>query len=82
MEGILGIRPDLGGLLLAPAIPASWDHLEIEKDFRGRKLHIVIENPDGKQSGCSSLSVNRTQLADNYVPEALLTKDTEIRLIM
>ena len=82
VEGILGIRPDLGGLRLAPAIPASWDHLEIEKDFRGRKLHIVIENPDGKQSGCSSLSVNRTQLADNYVPEALLTKDTEIRLIM
>ena len=82
VEGILGIRPDLGGLRLAPAIPASWDRLEIEKDFRGRKLHIVIENPDGKQSGCSSLSVNRTQLADNYVPEALLTKDTEIRLIM
>ena len=82
VEGILGIRPDLGGLKLAPAIPASWDRLEIEKDFRGRKLHIVIENPDGKQSGCSRLYVNGTELSDNYVPEALLTDETQIRLVM
>ena len=82
VEGILGLRPDLYGLRLAPSIPASWDHLEIEKDFRGKKLHIVIENPDGRQSGCSHLFVNGAELSDNYVPEEMLTDQTEIRLVM
>ena len=82
VEGILGLRPDLGGLRLAPAIPASWDHLEIAKDFRGKKLHIVVENPDGRQSGCSHLHVNGTEMPDNYVPEEVLTDVTEIRLVM
>ena len=82
VEGILGLRPDLGGLRLAPAIPASWDHLEIAKDFRGKKLHIVVENPDGRQSGCSHLHVNGTEMPDNYVPEEVMTDVTEIRLVM
>ena len=53
VEGILGIRPDLGGLRLAPAIPSEWDHLEILMDFRKVRLHIRIENPDHRQSGCT-----------------------------
>lgn len=34
VEGILGMRPDFGGLRIAPSIPADWDQFTIEKDFR------------------------------------------------
>lgn len=82
VEGILGMRPDLHGIKIAPSIPADWKGLEIEKDFRGRKLHITIENPDGKESGFTSMTVNGKPCEDNYVPESLLTENTEIVLTM
>ena len=82
VEGILGMRPDLGGIKIAPSIPKEWKALEINKDFRGKKLHILVNNPDGKESGCKSLTVNGAEIPGNYVPETLLTDTTEIILTM
>ena len=82
VEGILGMRPDLGGIRIAPSIPKEWRALEIDKDFRGKKLHIRVENPDGRESGCTCLTVNGKKVAGNYVPEGLLTERTEIVLTM
>lgn len=82
VEGILGMRPDLRGLKIAPSIPKAWKALEIWKEFRGRRLHIVVENPGGKESGCQSLTVNGRQVPGNCVPEELLTKETEITLTL
>lgn len=82
VEGILGMRPDLGGIKIAPSIPREWKALEIWKDFRGNKLHIRIENPDGKETGCARLTVNGKEVPGNYVPEDLLSETTEIVLTM
>ena len=82
VEGILGMRPDLGGIKIAPSIPREWKALEIRKEFRGKTLHIRVENPDGKETGCARLTVNGLEVPGDYVPEALLTGDTEIVLTM
>lgn len=82
VEGILGMRPDFGGLRIAPSIPAQWDGFEIEKDFRGCHLHIVVENPGHAQSGCKCLTVNGAAMEGDYIPAQLLTPVTEIRLVM
>ena len=82
VEGILGMRPDLYGIKIAPSIPREWKALEIWKNFRGKKLHIVVENPNGHESGCECLTVNGRKVEGNYVPEALLTETTEITLMM
>ena len=82
VEGILGMRPDLGGIQIAPSIPREWKALEIHKEFRGKSLHILVENPDGRESGCKSLTVNGTPMEGNYVPEDCLTERTEIVLTM
>ena len=82
VEGILGLRPDLDGLRLAPAIPRAWDAFTIEKDFRGKKLHIRVENPDHRESGCRSLTLNGRALPDNYIPAALLEADNQILLTL
>ncbi|XCP84430.1 N,N'-diacetylchitobiose phosphorylase [Roseburia hominis] len=82
VEGILGIRPDLGGLRLAPAIPRNWKRLEIDKSFRGKQLHILIENPDGKESGFTRLTLNKNELPDNYIPAELLEEENEITLVL
>ena len=82
VEGILGMRPDLHGLKIAPSIPKDWKSLKIEKDFRGKKLNILIENPNGKESGFSELTVNGKTLEGNYVPENILEAVNEIVLVM
>lgn len=82
VEGILGLRPDLDGLRLAPAIPREWTGFTVDKDFRGCRLHIRVENPHHRESGFTSLTVNGRELPDAYIPAALLTRETEVCLIL
>lgn len=82
VEGILGLRPDLDGLRLSPAIPKEWEAFTMEKDFRGKHLHIRVENPDHRESGCRILFLNGQALADNYIPAAMLNDQNEILLTM
>ena len=82
VEGILGIRPDFDGLKLAPSVSSEWKQFEIEKVFRGKKLHIKVENPDGAESGYKSLNVNGKQMESNYIPFEELKDENDIVLIM
>ncbi|MBO5247400.1 MAG: N,N'-diacetylchitobiose phosphorylase [Eubacterium sp.] len=82
VEGILGIRPDMNGIRLAPAIPKEWGCLEIHKNFRGKHLHIIIKNPNHKESGCSSLTLNGAPLTGNYITEEQLLTENEIVLVL
>ena len=82
VEGILGLRPDLNGLRLAPSIPKDWKSFEMDKNFRGKHLHIVVENPNGKESGCTKLILNGTELPDNYIPVDLLQDTNNITFIL
>ena len=82
VEGIMGMRPDFGGLRIAPSVPSDWNEFSIEKTFRGKKLKITVENPKGKESGCSEFYVNGEKLSDNYIPEDKLTAVTEVKLVM
>ena len=82
VEGILGLRPDLNGIRLAPSVPKDWESFVIDKNFRGKHLHITVNNPDHKESGFSALSVNGTVLEDNYIPEELLASENTITLTM
>ncbi len=80
VEGILGMRPDFYGLKIAPSIPKEWEAFEIEKDFRGRHLHITVHNPGHAESGFQKMTVNGEELKENYIPEQLLKEETEIML--
>lgn len=82
VEGILGMRPDFGGLKIAPSVPKDWDHFEIDKDFRGKHLHIVVQNPGHVESGCKSLKVNGQEMEGNYIPADILKAENEIELFL
>ena len=82
VEGILGLRPDIDGITICPSIPKEWTHLEIEKDFRGKHLHILIDNPNGRESGCEKLTLNGCQLEGNHIPASLLGEVNEIHLLL
>ena len=82
VEGIMGMRPDFYGLRVAPSIPSEWDGFEIEKDFRGKHLHIVVKNPNHAESGFTKMLVNGVEMADNYIPESAMTDKTEVELYL
>ena len=82
VEGILGIRPDFNGLRIAPSIPSDWKEITIDKDFRGKKLHIIVKNPDGAESGFKSMTLNGETLDTNYVSADALKDENEIILNM
>lgn len=82
VEGILGMRPDFYGLRIAPSIPKTWDNFEIDKDFRGKHLHILVKNPAHLESSCSKLLVNGQEIKGNYIPEEMMSENTYIELTM
>ncbi|MBR6222032.1 MAG: N,N'-diacetylchitobiose phosphorylase [Lachnospiraceae bacterium] len=82
VEGILGLRPDVDGLRLAPSIPSEWKEFKIHKMFRGSKLDIIVKNPEGRESGYNTLTLNGEVLEDNYIPADKLNEVNEIILTM
>ena len=76
------MRPDFYGLRIAPSIPSEWDGFEIEKDFRGKHLHIVVKNPAYAESGCKKMLVNGTEVEGNYIKEDMLAETNEIEYFM
>jgi hypothetical protein len=54
----------------------------MEKYFRGKKLHITVENPYHVESGYKSLIVNGHRMTENYIPEDILEDENEIVLTM
>jgi cellobiose phosphorylase len=82
VEGILGLRPDIEGLRLSPAIPAEWKSFTMEKVFRGSSLKIKVNNPEGRESGCKQLTVNGAVMEGNYIPASVLKAENEVILDM
>ena len=82
VEGILGLRPDMNGIKLAPSIPKAWETFEITKNFRNKQLHIVVENPNHKESGFQKLILNGKELETNYIDCSLLQEQNEILLVL
>lgn len=58
LEGLLGVRPTAGGLVVDPCIKASWKGFSIRRKFRGAIYNIEVRNPGRVASGVSRLEVD------------------------
>lgn len=68
VQGILGIRPVEDGLEIDPCLPSGWNGFKAERRFRGRMLHITVENPHGKCKGVNRLEVDGEWIDGNRLP--------------
>ena len=50
--------------------------------FRGKKLSIKVQNPDGHESGFQSMTLNGEALKSNYIPATTLKDENDIVLVM
>ncbi|MDR2547826.1 MAG: N,N'-diacetylchitobiose phosphorylase [Lachnospiraceae bacterium] len=78
VEGILGLRPELKGLVINPSIPTEWKEFSMKKSFRGKKLTILVNNPDGVESGVKKMTVNGVEVEGVLVPEAIMKDENDI----
>jgi len=82
VEGILGLRPEIGGLVINPSIPSEWKEFEMKKTFRGRELNVKINNPNGAESGVKSVTVNGTKINGLLIEEGILKAQNDVVIEM
>ena len=82
VEGICGMRPDLNGLWVCPTIPSAWKEMTMDKNFRGKKLHITVRNESGAQCGFKEFYLNGVKLDQPYVPAADMKDENEVVVVM
>ncbi len=81
-QAILGIKPTLDGLLIAPCIPASVKSYSVKRRFRGAVYVITVENPLGVQHGVRELYVNGAAHEPGVIPVQKAGSTVSIRVIM
>ena len=54
----------------------------MDKVFRGKKLHITVKNPDGKEGGFKEFYINGKKADKPYVPADEMQDENEIILVM
>ena len=81
-QAILGIKPTLDGLLIAPCIPASVKSYSVRRRFRGAVYEIKVENPLGVQHGVRELYVNGAAHEPGVIPVQKAGSTVSIRVIM
>ncbi len=75
---ILGIRPEIEGLRIAPCLPKDWSGFTMTRKFRGRTIHIEVQKPRRKVRGLKSLTVDGQPVAGDIIPVAALRDGSRV----
>jgi N,N'-diacetylchitobiose phosphorylase len=71
---ILGIRPEVNGLRVAPCIPSHWQGFKATRRFRGGVYHIEV-----KRTGRKQISVDGVPIVGDVIP---LTEKAECFVVV
>ncbi|MCU0863384.1 MAG: glycosyl transferase [Planctomycetes bacterium] len=63
IESLLGLRRRGAVLLLEPCVPSGWRRFRIDYRIDTTRYRIVVDNPDGKCTGITQLSLDGATLA-------------------
>ncbi len=67
LDYILGFQPQLKGMAISPRIPSEWQEFTATRKFRGKTINLHVKNPDGKNSGVQSMTVNGKTITGNFL---------------
>ncbi|MFO7446448.1 MAG: glycosyl transferase family 36 [Ignavibacteriaceae bacterium] len=78
---ILGVRPTYAGLLIDPVIPSEWKSFRVQRNFRGTKYIIDVENNEAVDHGVTYIFVDGEGIEGNILPQTE-KKVCMVRVIM
>jgi cellobiose phosphorylase len=67
-QAMLGVKPQLNGLMLDPCLPASIREAKISRNFRGNTYEIAIHNLSGGEKGAVEVTVDGQPVAGQTIP--------------
>lgn len=76
---LLGIRPELEGLRVAPVLPPDWTSVRVSRRFRGCRLQIEIRRARGGES--AGLWLDNEPLGDDRIPAVRLAGRAEANAV-
>jgi cellobiose phosphorylase len=83
MDYICGFRTSLKGLIINPNIPSKWKSFSAERNFRGKRINLKVENPKEKYSGINLIEVNGNKVDSNFInPEDFSEKEINVRIVL
>ncbi len=82
VQYILGIQSAYAGLKIDPCIPAEWDGFEVQRIFRGARIHVRVENPRHLSRGVFSLKVDGVRVEGNVLPWLNPGKPHEVEIVL
>jgi cellobiose phosphorylase len=80
-QHILGLKPEVDGLRIAPCVPSAWEGFSAVRKFRGAVYRITVTKPRGLCRGVKAVTVDGKALAGNLVP-VLPAGDHEVLVVM
>lgn len=81
-EGILGLKPEIKGLVIDPSIPSNWKEYTMKKTFRGKQLNVTVKNPNGSVHGVKSVIVNGEKIEGLLILESILKSENDVLIEM
>ena len=66
-QHILGIRPTYDGLEIDPCIPSTMKEYTIHRQLRDTTFDITVQNPNGRQRGMTSITVDGQPIQGNLI---------------
>ncbi len=82
VEYILGLQIRANHLNINPCINSKWHEYELWYMYMDTKYHIVVRNPNGKQSGVDQVFLDNNLIPDNIVMMQNDKQEHEIIVIM
>ena len=68
LNEMLGVKPDFGGIVIDPCLPAEFKSCKVRRVFRGAEYDIAIENPKGLEKGAVSVTVDGKAIEGTRLP--------------
>jgi cellobiose phosphorylase len=78
---MLGARAEVDGLVIDPCIPKEWKEYEFTRPYRGKVLHIKVENPDSKNQVVKELYLNDRNVQGNLIKN-IEKQENNIRAVL
>jgi cellobiose phosphorylase len=66
------------GLRIDPYIPSDWQGFTAVRFFRGKRIDIVVRNPNGVQKGVKRLRFDGEMLDGCLIPESLMNTVNQV----
>ncbi|QEN03158.1 hypothetical protein EW093_00050 [Thiospirochaeta perfilievii] len=83
IDWIYGVRRAYDGLIIDPCVTSKWKKFSAVRQYRGCRVTINFENPNGSNKGVKSINVNGKKIEGYTIPNSYFSgRDLLVEVVM